>query len=747
MRIFRKYKMFFINALLALSIFLGILFINHISPFGNMMLGRSDAITMFKPMLYDYIMKLKSHTLLNYSFNNGLGSATIFNYIYDLASPINLVALFFHSPDSMFLSVTITKIIICSICMTYYTSKKTNSSFAILVATLSYVYSSWFIAYYFYLPWLDIFMIFPLFQYGLEKLLDEHKYHLYIFCLSYMIITNLYLCFSVCVYTIIFFVIYTLFYKKDSFRKKLLTFDYIALSTIVSMLLSFFYLYAWYDSLLKIKIGFDQFHTAAYTVSLIDFLKSFFYVNISFTTEMSGKVYPNIACPSIILVSFIYYLISKNDSIRNKIFFIISCIICSAIIFIPQLDFVVNAFHQIRGLTYRYSFIITFLMISIFIRICNFKSISIKRWIISCLVVLFGFIVLNYHLPANILIVNIFIILTSVLFGIFFQKKSIRYGLCIIFLFQAFFITNIYFRMQPQKEIPENIDYHLENVEYRINNQHSSIEYDDQEAIHSYYNNKTTFVYSSLTYSNIIYLFHNLGNETFSNTYSIMYDDNSIPSLLFNVKSSQNDYYLEKIYSANSNIKDTMIDEDNIKNTMEYIIEDMTNIKDIYLEEVIPIEEHEDNYIINTRHPYSLVELGQSVYALYNDTYVLNSNSYQEATIYTVRDDKLKEIYDYLGKNQIHYSYYNDNHMKGTIQVDEGQLIFTSIPYDKDWVVKVDGERVEPVLLLNSLMGIEVSPGEHEIELEYKTHFIVPTIISISTFILLVINYIMKKRS
>ena len=84
MRKFKDIKIYIINALLVLFLFLAILWASKIYPFGNNALGISDALLQFKPMLYEFIMKIKTGTLLNYSFNHGLGNPTIFNYLYYL---------------------------------------------------------------------------------------------------------------------------------------------------------------------------------------------------------------------------------------------------------------------------------------------------------------------------------------------------------------------------------------------------------------------------------------------------------------------------------------------------------------------------------------------------------------------------------------------------------------------------------------------------------------------------------------
>ena len=47
-------KMYIINTLIILITFITVLIISHMSPFGNSSLGKSDAIVIFKPMLFDF---------------------------------------------------------------------------------------------------------------------------------------------------------------------------------------------------------------------------------------------------------------------------------------------------------------------------------------------------------------------------------------------------------------------------------------------------------------------------------------------------------------------------------------------------------------------------------------------------------------------------------------------------------------------------------------------------------------------
>lgn len=45
--------------------------------------------------------------------------------------------------------------------------------------------------------------------------------------------------------------------------------------------------------------------------------------------------------------------------------------------------------------------------------------------------------------------------------------------------------------------------------------------------------------------------------------------------------------------------------------------------------------------------------------------------------------------------------------------------MMTSIPYEEGWTVKVDGKKVEPIVLFNAMIGVQLSPGTHEVEMSF----------------------------
>ena len=83
--------------------------------------------------------------------------------------------------------------------------------------------------------------------------------------------------------------------------------------------------------------------------------------------------------------------------------------------------------------------------------------------------------------------------------------------------------------------------------------------------------------------------------------------------------------------------------------------------------------------------------------------------------------DKFQEVYKNLSSNIIENTVYEDGYVKGNIEVTADKtLMYTSIPYDEGWSLKVDGEDYDYFKILDGLIGVKLQPGEHKIEFKYK---------------------------
>ncbi len=87
--------------------------------------------------------------------------------------------------------------------------------------------------------------------------------------------------------------------------------------------------------------------------------------------------------------------------------------------------------------------------------------------------------------------------------------------------------------------------------------------------------------------------------------------------------------------------------------------------------------------------------------------------------IYHFNDELFHKDLETLKDGQWNITEYNDRYLKGTITAQEGEMMFTSIPSEPGWTVKVDGKKVETVEILKAFIGFELEPGEHTIEMKY----------------------------
>lgn len=126
----------------------------------------------------------------------------------------------------------------------------------------------------------------------------------------------------------------------------------------------------------------------------------------------------------------------------------------------------------------------------------------------------------------------------------------------------------------------------------------------------------------------------------------------------------------------------------------------------------------------------------------------LTGDYYQKAYFYYYMDEEFLKAYNLLKENELVIETYDDGYIKGSIDVGEKNLLFTSIPYDDAWQVWVDDKKTESLALVeNAFLGIELEEGYHEIIMKYD-----PLgrkegkWISLVTFIAVISGYLLRRR-
>ena len=141
----------------------------------------------------------------------------------------------------------------------------------------------------------------------------------------------------------------------------------------------------------------------------------------------------------------------------------------------------------------------------------------------------------------------------------------------------------------------------------------------------------------------------------------------------------------------------------------------------------------------STRDEYSLkITIDNS----YNQLYI----KVNQPIVYYVDMDLFAEVIETIRENQLVIGEdYKEDDIKGTISTDnDGQLIYTTIPYDKGWQVYVDGKKVETFEINEAVVGFRIdNAGDHNVRLVYRSNAIVfgsiISLVSIAFFVLIVV--------
>ncbi len=96
-----------------------------------------------------------------------------------------------------------------------------------------------------------------------------------------------------------------------------------------------------------------------------------------------------------------------------------------------------------------------------------------------------------------------------------------------------------------------------------------------------------------------------------------------------------------------------------------------------------------------------------------------NATIIKEPFFYYFNRDVFQTDIDTLKDAQLEVQKFSDTYIKGTVTASEGEVLFTSIPYQDGWTVKVDGKKVKHVEALEAMIAVKLTPGTHTVTLSY----------------------------
>ncbi len=122
-----------------------------------------------------------------------------------------------------------------------------------------------------------------------------------------------------------------------------------------------------------------------------------------------------------------------------------------------------------------------------------------------------------------------------------------------------------------------------------------------------------------------------------------------------------------------------------------------------------------------------------------------------QSAFYIIDWPVFEEVMAELAKDQLQITEYTESSFTGTFTASrEHELVMTTLPYDKGWKVYVDGEEVETIKVLGSLVSfyIDGEAGEtHDVEIVYRPNTLIIGIsVSLIAAALLVLLIVFEKK-
>ncbi len=128
-----------------------------------------------------------------------------------------------------------------------------------------------------------------------------------------------------------------------------------------------------------------------------------------------------------------------------------------------------------------------------------------------------------------------------------------------------------------------------------------------------------------------------------------------------------------------------------------------------------------------------------------------DASSVGKAFFYTINDNVLKEMSEKAAERSANNIKMTHNSFSCDIDGNDGELLFTSLPFSKGIEVKINNKTVEPVLIEKTLMCLPLEEGQNNITVNYNIPYlnegIIITIIGIGLIICYqIFIYVLKRR-
>ncbi len=305
-----------------------------------------------------------------YSFGRALGGEFMGIFAYYLASPFSFIVALF--PKDMITEALLLMFLLkCGACgLTfgiYIDATRPRNTKSTIIFSVLYALTAYNVVMQNNTMWIDNVIFLPLITLGIEKLIREKKFKLFVIALSIAVLSNYYIGYMMCIYVAIYFFYFYFAHDKNEnnplrennhFIKSL---GRIAFFSVIMLMICAVILMTAYYSLTFGKTTFsDPDFSFKQRFDFIDMLSKV-YIGSYDTVRPEGL--PFIYCGMLTIILLPMYFISSHIKSREKI---ASGILIAVFVLSfngTTIDIIWHGFQRPNWLNYRYSFMLCFIMI------------------------------------------------------------------------------------------------------------------------------------------------------------------------------------------------------------------------------------------------------------------------------------------------------------------------------------------------------------------------------------------------
>ncbi len=758
-----------------------ILLSNGIYPGGPRTLLISDMQSQYVQFLGSLKYLGRGDNSLFFNWSHSLGGNNIGLFSYYLASPLSWITVFFDAasmPDAIY-TLDLIKIGLCGLTFSIFLNKgiATQKNRPIIILfSCCYALMSYNILYSLCIMWLDEIILLPLVLLGLERMLDGKKGMLYFLTITACFLANYYLSYMVGIFAVIY-----LFYRiicrwtKGSARQYLGVCIRFAVNTVLGIGLAMPLLLP-----TALDLGNGRTDMAAKTDPFtfnFAFWKMFTKLLPSqYDTIQNLRGLPSIFCGSMIVILALLFFFKKQFTLREKITSaIILAFIFVSFWFVP-LDKAWHGFHFPSWFPYRYAFTLSTMLLLLASRALEPLEISKENLggLIYYIMVGYTFVELFFNVT-NVLggldlechyllkieydsIVKPTIQLVNEIKekddGFFRVDKDYELGLDDSMLFDYNSLTHSCstFNFKANQFTKElgwaqfdwwNMNYgstiltdSLFGLKYRmaefplgkewllLDRQKQYFLYENPYALPIGFMVSDTNVDYEIDWQEDPFVNQNLLMQTLSGTTTSYFSPVAADSTTTDEDMTitfeapcDGDYYV-RVLGTEKKVSnaDKIAFEEELAQMNPF---DANKIRK-KREAVLYVNDREyENYLYPTKyHNIRIGELteGQKTKIRLDHHGLATTDGYYLATL---NSDAMIETLQQMAQGGLQVTTHKNGTLTGRVTAAKGQALFTTIPYDKGFTVKVDGQKTEYHRFADTFLIIPLEEGEHEISISY----------------------------